>query len=451
MLQQEVVDILNTQSATGLADTLPLELIDTIVEYNRDDKKSLLASSCVSKSWRAASLPHLFPTAKFSSDDDFMRWCDIGSCLPQVPLYVKEVVFEPEVKPIRSLRDAFLDVEDEASWQTRFEALERFVVQNPGITSNPSDFQLPGMPRVHKLVWKTSLSLSVPISCTPETRQFISTFCSLKELKFSGSFATVPHAKEFLGLLPRIEVLDIKAIDIDEAGSSGQSPVFTGDMTKLRKLSVEECEISLDWLVDDILAMSCPTQLQSIRYEHDLPFSPTTFARLVTLSSESLQELIIQPPDRTTPGGWQIPPHFTNKSFPSLTSLTFCIIQLGLPHKPPLFSMNWCRRAVEDLPPALKMTSLTMHFYAVRPEDTDEIVAGQSFDWKQLSERTSELFPQLKKFVIHISMETEFGMRRKALSEALLKERLEHFGNTLVIEWVDENPPLSGSIDWNSE
>ncbi len=174
------------------------------------------------------------------------------------------------------------------------------MVQNPGMTSNPSGFQLPGMPRVHKLVWKTSLSLSVPISCTPETRQFISTFCSLKEIKLSGSFATVSDAKEFLGLLPRIEVLDIKAIDIDEAGSSGQSPVFAGDMTKLRKLSVEECEISLDWLVDDILAMSCPTQLQSIRYEHDLPFSPTTFTRLVTLSSESLQELIIQPPDRTS-------------------------------------------------------------------------------------------------------------------------------------------------------
>ncbi len=76
-----------------------------------------------------------------------------------------------------------------------------------------------------------------------------------------------------------------------------------------------------------------------------------------------------------------------------------------------------------------------MHFYAVRPEDTHDIVADQSFDWKQLSERTSELFPQLKKFVIHISMETEFGARRKALSEAFLKERLEHFGNKLVIKW----------------
>ncbi|PBK86379.1 hypothetical protein ARMGADRAFT_1017381 [Armillaria gallica] len=291
-------------------------------------------------------------------------------------------------------------------------------------------------PLVHKLVWKTSLSLSVPISCTLETQQFIPMFCSLKEIKLSGSFMTVSDAKEFLGLLSQIE-----------------SPVFASDMMKLCKLSVKECKISLDWLVDDILAMSCPTQVQSVCNKHNLPFSPTTFTRLVTLSSESLQELIIQPPDRTTPGGWQIPPHFTNKYFPSLTSLTFCIIQLGLPHNPLLFSMNWCHRTIEDLPPALKMTSLTMHFYAVCPEDTHKIVADQSFNWKQLSECTSQLFPQLKKFDIHISMETEtdFGVRQKALSEALLKERLEHFGDKLVIEWVDENPHLRSIVDWVSE
>lgn len=78
-----------------------------------------------------------------------------------------------------------------------------------------------------------------------------------------------------------------------------------------------------------------------------------------------------------------------------------------------------------------------MHFDTIHPEDTDEIAADQSFDWKQLSERTSELFPELKRFVIYIFMRTDFGTRRKALSrsEALLEERLEHFGNKLVIQW----------------
>ncbi|KAK0447220.1 hypothetical protein EV421DRAFT_1733773 [Armillaria borealis] len=379
MSQQEAVDISITRSATGLANALPLELIDTIVENNRDDKESLLASS-----------------------NDFMRWRHIGYHLPQVPLHVKVVVFKPERKSVQSLEEVlFLDV--------RVEEGERFILDNLFV------------PAVSGILHARNAAVCFDVS-----------FRFLKEVEFRGTFA---DAKEFLGLLPPIEVLDIIAIVIEEAGSSRQSPVFTGDVANLRKLSVDECRTPLNWLVDDILAMACPTQLQSIRYAHGFPFSPTTFARLVTLSSQSLQELIIQPPDRTTPGGWQIPPHFTNKSFPSLTSLTFCIIQLGLPHKPPLFSMNWCRRTLEDLPPALKMTSLTMHFYAVRPEDTDEIVADQSFDWKQLSEHTSELFPELKKFVIHISMETEFGMRRKALSEALLKERLEHFGNKLVIEW----------------
>ncbi|KAK0229942.1 hypothetical protein EDD85DRAFT_850070 [Armillaria nabsnona] len=442
MSQQEVVDILIAQS--GLANALPLELIDAIVKNNRDDKESLLASSCVSKSWRAASLRHLFSTANFSTDDDFTRWRDIGSCLPQVPLYVRKVIFEPEVKSIA--------VENGASWQTPVEGLEQFVFHELEIVSNPPGIQLPDMPRVHTLVWNTPLSLSLPITCTSETRQFISTFCFLKEVEFTGRFATVSDAKEFLGLLPPIEVLNIEGIEIEEAGSSGQSPVFTSDMTNLRRLSVEECVTPLDWLVDDILAVSCPANLQSMCYEDGLPFSQKAFTRLLALSSESLQELIIHPPsdEWTMSGGWEKTPHFTNQAFPSLTSLTFCFIQLGLPLKP-LFSINWCRRVIEVLPPALKMTSLTLQFYASSPEDTGEIAADQSFDWKQLSERTSELFPQLKKFVIHISMETEFGVRQKALWEALLKERLEHFGNKLVIEWVDENPHLRSDIDWDSE
>ncbi|PBK63913.1 hypothetical protein ARMSODRAFT_962670 [Armillaria solidipes] len=373
-----------------------------------------------------------------------MRWCDIGSCLPQVPLYVREVIFEPELKSIA--------VENEASWQTPVEGLEQFVFHELEIISNPSDIQLPDMPQVHKLVWNTPLHLSLPTFCTPETRQFISTFCFLKEVEFTGRFATVSDAKEFLGLLSPIEVLNIKGIDIDETGSSGQSPVFTGDMTNLRRLSLEECIVPLDWLVDDILAVSCPANLRSMRYKDTLPFSQKAFTCLLTLSSESLQELIIQPPSDggTFPGGWGQMPHFTNQAFPSLMSLTFCIIPLGLPLKS-LFSMNWCRRVIEVFPPALKMTSLTMHFYAIRPEDADEIAADQSFECRQLSELTSDLFPELKRFVIRISMEVKFGVRLKALLEALLKERLEHFGNTLVIEWVDENPHLSGDIDWDSE
>ncbi len=81
------------------------------------------------------------------------------------------------------------------------------------------------------------------------------------------------------------------------------------------------------------------------------------------------------------------------------------------------------------------MTSLTMHFFVVRYEYTNQIVADQSSDWKRLSERTLELFPELKRFVIRVSMEEEFEVRRQALSEAFLKEGLEHFGKKLVIEW----------------
>ncbi|KAK0224183.1 hypothetical protein IW262DRAFT_878793 [Armillaria fumosa] len=410
-----MVDILNTHS--GLANVLPFDLMDKIVENNRDDKKSLLASSCVSTLWRLASLPYLFSTATFYSVGDFIRWRDIGYHLPWAPLYVKVVDFRP---------------------QHSYDPFEWSASEESEITSDSSQIQLPDMPRVHKLVWDTEfLSSCHLISCTPKTRQFISTFPSLKEVEFAGCFATVSDAKEVLGLFPNIEVLDIRAIDIDEGGTCGESPIFTGDMTKLRKLSIEQYEPSesLDWFVDDILAISCPTQLQIIRYRHDVPFSPVSFARLVALSAESLQKLDIDPPGEDI-RGWDNPPPFTNQSFPSLMSLTFAVVKI-YSYSVSVFSMNWCRRVIEVFPPAPKMTSLTIHFFAAGPLQADRIAADQSFNCKQLSERTSELFPELKRFIIRVSFrKRKFGEGQRALSEALLKKRLEHFGNKLVIEWV---------------
>ncbi|KAK0499079.1 hypothetical protein EDD18DRAFT_61482 [Armillaria luteobubalina] len=236
---------------------------------------------------------------------------------------------------------------------------------------------------------------------------------------------------------PKGEVLDIKDTDINEGGTCRESPIFTGDMSKLRKLSIEQCETpeSLDWLVDDVLASSCPTQLQIIRYGHGVPFSPVSFARLVALSAKSLQKLDIDPPGRETVRGWDNPPPFTNQSFPSLMSLTFAVVQMHSDSES-VFTMNWCRRVVEVFPPAPKMTSLTIHFFASGPLQADRIAADQSFDWKQLSERTSELFPELKRFIIRVSYHKHFREGQRALSGALLKKRLEHFGNKLVIEWA---------------
>ncbi|KAK0460572.1 uncharacterized protein EV420DRAFT_1532997 [Desarmillaria tabescens] len=428
MEQKDVVDISITQNGRGIGNKLPLELIDAIVENNRDDKDSLLVSSCVSKSWCAASLRHLFSTALFSSEGDLMRWRDIGSHLPQVPLFVKKVMFEPgahfNVGPILSLNNPYPD-----------DALMHLTCPDTVYSSSPSCFQLPDMPQARKLIWDTPFSH--PIYCTVSMQQFLSTFCSLKEVELSGDFATISDTKRFLKLLPRIEILNIKAIDINDAGFSGGSLAFAGDMTNLRRLSVEECETPLDWLVDDILAVSCPKNLQSIYYEDNFPFSQKAFTCLVALSAQSLEELTIQSPYYVTPHGpWTNPPPFTNRSFPSLTSLMFGIVQLGFPLKP-LSSVDWCRRVIEVLPPAPKLTSLTMLIYAEEPEHIDGV----------LSELTSELFPELKRFIMHVSMQTEFGANRKALSEALLKERLERFGKKLKIEWVNENSISGGDVD----
>ncbi|KAK0224185.1 hypothetical protein IW262DRAFT_1459239 [Armillaria fumosa] len=281
MSQQEVVDIMNPQSGATRKRASPRANGHNRQKQRR--RQGVLTSVIVYFQIVACSFPTIsfFSTATFRYDNDFARWCYIGSCLPQVPLYIREVIFKPGVKSVL--------VDQVAAWP--------FVFHEREIIPNPPDIQLPDMPRVHKLVRKTSLHLSLPTACTPEARQFISKFRFLKEIEFMGKFSTVSDAKEFFGLLPPIEVLTIKGMDIHEAGlGSGQSPVFTGDMTNLHRLSFDECIISMDWLVDDILTVSRPANLQFICYKDSVPFSRKAFARLLTLSCESLQELIIQPP-----------------------------------------------------------------------------------------------------------------------------------------------------------
>ncbi len=279
-----------TDRLVANGDDLPFELVEEIIENIRDDMASLRVSSRVSKAWRTASLRHLFSVADFSLEKDFTRWRDIGASMAHVPLYVQKVNFEPggrfREKRIQDLKAKYPGENNQT------DIMLEFLVQEHEHQAPPPNVRLPLMPRATKFLW--SNMMTDPIRWTSQTKRFLSTFPAVTELEFQGMFPSTVEAKQFLSMFKHIQSFTTTSIDIESV--SPNTGAFTGDMTDLRILSLQDCRMSADWLVDEVFEISRPTRLQHISYEFDMPFSPKTFIRLLDMAADSLEDMSLQPP-----------------------------------------------------------------------------------------------------------------------------------------------------------
>ncbi|KAK0459126.1 uncharacterized protein EV420DRAFT_304406 [Desarmillaria tabescens] len=340
---------------------LPAELIDKIVSCNSDDTASLRASSCISRPWRAASLPYLFSFALFSSHKDFARWRTIHSSCPFFLDFVQTVKYEPAQD--EALSRLVTNVLTTLPEMAHFRALANVMTHPPNYSPLPPDINISCMPKARKLLWDTLLPYGV--SVTPETRQFISAFPAIQDLHFSGPFSSTSNGIEFLSLFKNLQKLELDGIAF-VGGLSPQAFKYSGDMSALRDFSIRDCRMPADWIVDNIFAVSPPKNLRRITCEStNSPFSPKAFARLLDLASDSLEEFAFTPPIKATaePDWLRLPP-FSKQSFKRLHSLTFVTIQLGSEPFDPAFTLQWCTTALKIIPSAPKFRQLVMHTYA---------------------------------------------------------------------------------------
>ncbi len=129
---------------------LPAELIDEIVSYNGDDMASLRASSCISKVWRAVSLPYLFSFALFSSREDFARWRTIHTTCPHFLNFVRIVKYEPGARAqneelSRVAEDILPSFPDMAHFSG---TLANAITNPPNYSPYPPGINISCMPRV---------------------------------------------------------------------------------------------------------------------------------------------------------------------------------------------------------------------------------------------------------------------------------------------------------------
>ncbi|KAK0226368.1 hypothetical protein IW262DRAFT_762023 [Armillaria fumosa] len=438
-------------SPKTIVNDLPAELIDKIVSCNNGDMASLRTSSYISKAWRAASLPYLFSFALFSSREDFVLWRTIHASCPYFLDFLQTVKYEPGARTrrtelLRIANDFFPSFPNIAHFRTLTNAIKNPPIYHP----HPLGINIPCMPKVRKLLWDTLFNQS--LSVTPETRQFIFSFPAIQELHFSGSFSSISDGIEFLSLFKNLHKLELNDIGF-ESGIYLSTFQYSGDMSALKDLSIKDCRMPVDWIVEKVFMGSPPENLRRITCESNVsPFSPRAFARLLDLTADSLEELAFTPPISAIfePGWLRLPP-FARHSFEQLHSLTFVTIHLGSEPFDPAFTLQWCTTALEIIPSAPKLQRLVMHAYADQPNTVKEITRRGFFNWDHLAEMVSRLYPELKEFVFRVSMEYNFGEKTKNALEKRLKRKLLGMGEKLVIDWIDENPTDDYASDSKSD
>ncbi|KAK0463780.1 uncharacterized protein EV420DRAFT_1729319 [Desarmillaria tabescens] len=257
------------------------------------------------------------------------------------------------------------------------------------------------MPRATKFLWSTMMTN--PIHLTPQTKLFLSTFPAVTELDLQGVFPSTVEAKQFLSMFKHIQSFKTASIDIEH------------------------------WLVDEVFEISRPTRLQHISYEFDMPFSPKTFICLLDMAADSLEYMSLW-----LQAGWTKLPPFKKRAFPSLRSLKFAVISLEADE--PLFQLTWCAAAMQLFPAAPGLTTLSIDVFADEPQElTDILKKSFPFKWRLFAEIVLRLYPNLRKFVILISMPYNFGEVMGKL-ELSTKKVLKGLGERVTIEWVDEGP-----------
>lgn len=141
-------------------------------------------------------------------------------------------------------------------------------------------------------------------------------------------------------------------------------------------------------------------------------------------------------------------PHIS-KPLPRLHSITIGIIQLGAQFKP-IFALFWAQRFIDAIPAAPSVETVTLMFYVQEPGNLPEIMKDGiftvtstdgsapplKFGWTDFTKRVlPSKFPALKKIVLHLAMETEFGTAERKRLEKLVGQCIPGLGSSVVILW----------------
>ncbi|KAE9391964.1 hypothetical protein BT96DRAFT_290679 [Gymnopus androsaceus JB14] len=271
---------------------LPLELVELIIEYVADDKKTLKAASLVCATWRTAAFPYLLRDVLIAEEADYGRLKKLYERFPRLATYhIRSITLRPgsRLSTEMSVADVFRSF-------TRFFEDKRWE-----LSSEASEF--PIMPKVQSLKWILGRDVRHSIIVGPTIHRYLSLLPSLQRLTLRAQFEDLHELELFLSLCGgHLKSLTFQGIWFREKYSR---PLRLGgashacDLSYLEKLAFERTrssDPSYDKVVDLLLPLfKTKVSIQSLRVRYDFTISSTSLERLLHISMETLESLVIEP------------------------------------------------------------------------------------------------------------------------------------------------------------
>ncbi|PBK85679.1 hypothetical protein ARMGADRAFT_1066833 [Armillaria gallica] len=115
--------------------TLPLELIEHILDELSDDRKSLIAALSVSRAFHGRALYHLLQTVHLSKDPDFHQFLALCEISPLVPNIVRSLKIvsrgkEPQLPPLPKVTSLHIRGQLDDLWQIDFLAITSLTLED---------------------------------------------------------------------------------------------------------------------------------------------------------------------------------------------------------------------------------------------------------------------------------------------------------------------------------
>ncbi|KAJ7484366.1 hypothetical protein FB451DRAFT_1363894 [Mycena latifolia] len=170
------------------------------------------------------------------------------------------------------------------------------IVLGPDTRWAPDPSTIPPMPSVRIVTWESSLTADV-VAAAPR----LSLFPNITELHLTCFFSDFDSLSKLLGACGRLKVLALKETTVPSDSRIDKSSPHTGlfDLTALEKLDIH-CIDPANYIID-LVDHSTPLQLKylifgdSILSGFDDSCSIATMAKLLRLSADSLEHLILDP------------------------------------------------------------------------------------------------------------------------------------------------------------
>ncbi|KAJ8095008.1 hypothetical protein PM082_010226 [Marasmius tenuissimus] len=362
-----------------------------VIEHSRYHIDVLRSLSLVSKDLRKQVVGYLFDRVTLSTAYTHYHWMVFVEEFPDIinRRLLKLLIIESGGEDVLSGSSDHL-------WGDSTPHNPQRILDEP-----PQHVLLPDPPisEVDTLVWTPTQILNQ--HSFPTAVHILSSLVSLTNIHMIRCrFTNIQQLQSFLGNCGQLRFLELHGVAIENNGTNSAQPVHAYDLSQLKGLRVYSTS-SADWVVDHILSRSIPNALRDLSIESSACFSGRAFTNLIRTAEASLTRLsmvaeAVTQQDLETIGALSLAP--------PIQHLTIALSLANDPSQARMVELlQWCSTFIGIFPQTHGLSGLVFALQITSMSPLRQIVGGFGYEWLQLLQESTSVFPHLTAITIHIT------------------------------------------------